>query len=145
MLIREAAQGDLDDLMRIEEESFQDERFSRNLLELFVSEDEFEAVVCETEGKVVGYAAAYVEPEVRTRVLSLAVDKEHRGLGIGRMLMRRIEEGARFSGSLEITLEVRITNVPAVRLYLMEGYEIRGTVADYYGKGQHAFYMEKRL
>jgi ribosomal protein S18 acetylase RimI-like enzyme len=145
MLIREAAQGDLDDLMRIEEESFQDERFSRNLLELFVSEDEFEAVVCETEGKVVGYAAAYVEPGVRTRVLSLAVDKEHRGLGIGRMLMRRIEEGARSSGSLEITLEVRITNVPAVRLYLMEGYEIRGTVADYYGKGQHAFYMEKRL
>ena len=145
MLIREAAQGDLDALMRIEEESFQDERFSRNLLELFVSEDEFEAVVCETEGKVVGYAAAYLEPEVRTRVLSLAVDKEHRGLGIGRMLMRRIEEGARSSGSLEITLEVRITNVPAVRLYLMEGYEIRGTVADYYGKGQHAFYMEKRL
>jgi ribosomal protein S18 acetylase RimI-like enzyme len=145
MLIREAVQGDLDDLMRIEEESFQDERFSRNLLELFMNGDEFEAVVCEVEGTVVGYAAAYIEPGVRTRVLSLAVDKEHRGLGIGRSLMRRIEEGARSSGSMEITLEVRLTNVPAVRLYLVEGYMIKGTVADYYGKGQHAFYMEKRL
>jgi [ribosomal protein S18]-alanine N-acetyltransferase len=145
MLIREAAPADLDDLMRIEEESFEDERFSRNLLELFLNEDEFEAVVCETAGKVVGYAAAYTEPGVRTRVLSLAVDKEHRGLGIGRRLMRRIEEGAKSSGSVEITLEVRVTNVPAVKLYLKEGYLIRGTVADYYGKGLHAFYMEKRL
>jgi ribosomal-protein-alanine N-acetyltransferase len=145
MLIRKAAPRDLDDLMRIEEESFQEERFSRNLLELFMSGDEFDAVVCETGGKVVGYAAAYIEPGVRTRVLSLAVDKEHRSLGIGRRLMRRIEEGARSYGSMEITLEVRLTNVPAVRLYLNEGYVIRGTVADYYGKGQHAFYMEKKL
>ena len=145
MHIREAAPGDLDDLMRIEEESFQDERFSRNLLELFVNEDEFEAVVCEIEGTVVGYAASYNEPGVRTRVLSLAVDKQHRGMGIGRRLMQKMEDLAKSSASKEMTLEVRVTNVPAVKLYVREGYLIKGTVADYYGKGEHAFYMEKKL
>jgi ribosomal-protein-alanine N-acetyltransferase len=145
MHIREAAPGDLDDLMRIEEESFQDERFSRNLLELFVNEDEFEAVVCEIEGTVVGYAASYNEPGVRTRVLSLAVDKQHRGMGIGRRLMQKMEDLAKSSASKEMTLEVRVTNVPAVKLYVREGYQIKGTVADYYGKGEHAFYMEKKL
>jgi ribosomal protein S18 acetylase RimI-like enzyme len=143
MQIRKAAMKDLDDLMRIEEESFQDERFSRNLLELFVNEEEFEALVCEIDGIVVGYVAAHTEPGVRTRVLSLAVDLLHRNQGIGRRLMSEIESGT--SSANTISLEVRTTNVPAVNLYLGEGYLIKGTIADYYGEGKNAFYMEKRL
>jgi ribosomal-protein-alanine N-acetyltransferase len=145
MHIREAVMGDLDELMRIEEESFQEERFSRNLLELFVNEEEFDTLVCEVQGTLVGYASAYGESGVRTRVLSLAVGLEHRGLGIGRRLMNDIEARAISSGSKTMTLEVRATNVPAVNLYLDRGYRIKGTIADYYGKGKDAFYMEKIL
>ncbi|MGD0818251.1 MAG: GNAT family N-acetyltransferase [Methanomassiliicoccales archaeon] len=145
MHIREATQGDLDGLMRIEEESFQDERFSRNMLELFVNEEEFDTLVCEIEGSVVGYAAAYAEPEVRTRVLSLAVDTGHRGMGIGRRLMQEIEHRAKALRSTAVTLEVRVKNLPAVNLYLEEGYRIRGKIVDYYGKGENAFFMEKEL
>jgi ribosomal protein S18 acetylase RimI-like enzyme len=145
MHIREATLKDLDDLMRIEEESFQDERFSRNLLELFINEEEFDALVCEIDGAVVGYAAAFTEPGVRTRVLSLAVDEKHRGLGIGRRLMREIEFRAKALRSSAVTLEVRATNFPAVGLYLEEGYQVKGTIEDYYGKGKNAFYMAKKL
>lgn len=145
MHIRKAAMTDLDDLMRIEEESFQDERFSRNLLELFVSEDEFDALVCEIDGAVVAYAAAYTEPGVRTRVLSLAVDKGHRREGVGRRLIREIESRAKDMRSTVMILEVRVTNIPAVNLYMEEGYRIKGTIADYYGKGENAFYMEKKF
>ncbi len=137
--------GDLDDLMRIEEESFQDERFSRNLLELFINEEEFDALVCELEGAVVAYAATFTEPGVRTRILSLAVDEKHRGLGIARRLMQEIEFRAKGLGSSAMTLEVRATNVVAVGLYLKEGYQVKGTIADYYGKGKNALYMAKRL
>ena len=137
--------GDLDDLMRIEEESFQDERFSRNLLELFINEEEFDAMVCEVEGSVVAYAAAFTEPGVRTRILSLAVDEKHRGLGIARRLLREIEFRAKGLGSSAVTLEVRTTNAAAVSLYLEEGYQVKGTIADYYGKGKNALYMAKRL
>jgi [ribosomal protein S18]-alanine N-acetyltransferase len=145
MHIRKAAITDMDDLMRIEVESFQDERFSRNLLELFVKEDEFETLVCEIDGTVVGYAAAYTEPGVKTRVLSLAVDKEHRRSGIGRSLMQDIELHAQALGSIKVTLEVRMNNVTAVNLYLRGGYLIRGIIPDYYGKGKDALYMEKKL
>jgi [ribosomal protein S18]-alanine N-acetyltransferase len=145
MHIRRAASGDLDDLMRIEHESFQDERFSRNLLELFVTDNEFDTLICEIDGTVVAYATAYTETSVMTRVLSLAVDKERRGLGIGHELMRQIEQQARSLGSALLTLEVRVNNIAAVNLYLREGYMIRGKIADYYGKGKHAFYMEKKL
>jgi ribosomal-protein-alanine acetyltransferase len=145
MHIREVALVDLDDLMRIEEGSFQEERFSRELLEMFVKEEEFDTLVCEVEGEVIGYVAAYTEPEVKTRVLSLAVEKRCRGRGIGRGLMREIERRAKTLRSGSVTLEVRTTNLAAVNLYLEEGYRIRGTIADYYAKGEDAFYMEKKL
>ena len=145
MHIREAEVKDLDELMRIEEGSFQDERFSRNLLELFIDEEEFDTLVCAINGKVVGYAAAFTEPGVRSRVLSLAVDQDHRGKGIGRRLMQDIENRAKDSGSKLMTLEVRVTNLAAVNLYLAEGYQVKGAIADYYGRGEDAFYMEKKL
>jgi ribosomal-protein-alanine N-acetyltransferase len=145
MQVREAALVDLDDLMRIEEESFQDERFSRELLEMFVKEEEFDTLVAETDGSVIGYAAAYTEPGVKTRVLSLAVEKRCRGRGIGRRLMHEIEHRAKTLRSGSVTLEVRITNLAAVNLYMEEGYRIRGTITDYYAKGEDAFYMEKKL
>jgi ribosomal-protein-alanine N-acetyltransferase len=145
MHIREATMGDMDDLMRIEEESFQDERFSRDLLEHFVNEEEFDALVCEIGGTVVGYSAAYSEPGMRSRVLSLAVDEGHRGMGIGRRLMQEIGTRAKALRSTAIALEVRVTNVQAVNLYREEGYLIMGTIPDYYGIGENAFYMEKKL
>jgi ribosomal-protein-alanine acetyltransferase len=145
MRIREATSNDLDDLMRIEEESFQDERFSRNLLEMFVDEEEFETLVCEIDEEVVGYAAAYTEPGVKSRILSLAVERRQRGKGIARHLMREIEHRARTLRTGSVSLEVRVTNVVAVNLYLKEGYRIRGTIPDYYSKGEDAFYMEKKL
>ena len=145
MHIREATKGDLDELMRIEEESFQDERFNRNLLELFITEEDFDTLVCEVDGTPVGYATAYTEPGVRSRVLSLAVGERHRGKGIGSRLMRDLEHRVTEKKSVYVTLEVRVTNVPAVTLYLAEGYQIKGTIPDYYGKGEHAIYMEKRL
>ena|SRR5665647_123850 len=145
MHIREAALEDLDDLMRIEAESFQEERFSRKLLEMFVNEEEFETLVCEIDGAVVGYSAAYTEPGVKSRVLSLAVEKRLRGKGIGRLLMQDIERRAKTLRSAAVTLEVRVTNVVAVNLYMEEGYRIRGTLVDYYAKGEDAFYMEKKM
>jgi [ribosomal protein S18]-alanine N-acetyltransferase len=143
--IREATPEDLDDLMRIEEESFREERFSRDLLEMFVREEEFETLICEVDGSAVGYSAAYIEPEVRSRILSLAVQKRYRGMGMARNLMREMEHRAMILRATSMTLEVRVNNAAAVNLYLEEGYQIRGTIPDYYAKGEDAFYMEKKL
>ena len=112
---------------------------------MFVNEEEFETLVCEIEGVVVGYSAAYSEPGIKSRVLSLAVEHRNRGKGIARRLMVDIEYHARTLKSSTVTLEVRVTNVVAVNLYLKEGYRIQGTIPDYYSKGEDAFYMEKTL
>jgi GNAT superfamily N-acetyltransferase len=53
----------------------------------------------------------------------LAVEPEHRGLGVGRSLLERVEERARELGCCKLTLEVQANNSPAKGLYTHVGFE----------------------
>jgi GNAT superfamily N-acetyltransferase len=53
----------------------------------------------------------------------LAVEPEHRGLGVGRSLLERVEELARELGCCKLTLEVQEKNSPAIALYTQVGFE----------------------
>ncbi len=57
-------------------------------------------------------------------LLSMAVDKEFRGKGIGSTLIDSIEERARASGSIRLSLDVAATNEGARRLYERRGMNI---------------------
>jgi len=57
-------------------------------------------------------------------LLSMAVDKEFRGKGIGSILIDSIEERARASGSIRLSLDVSATNEGARRLYERRGMNI---------------------
>jgi ribosomal protein S18 acetylase RimI-like enzyme len=55
-------------------------------------------------------------------VHDLAVRPEHRGRGIGRLLLEEIERRAHARGSSKLTLEVHATNEGAIRLYRRFGF-----------------------
>jgi ribosomal protein S18 acetylase RimI-like enzyme len=55
---------------------------------------------------------------------AFAIDKEHRGNGIGSLLMDSLEEKARASGSARLALDVSAKNENAFRLYLHRGLTI---------------------
>ncbi len=57
-------------------------------------------------------------------LLSMAVDKEFRGKGIGTTLLDSIEERARTSGSIRLSLDVSDKNEGACRLYERRGMNI---------------------
>ena len=57
-------------------------------------------------------------------LLSMAIDKELRGKGIGSTLMDSIEERARASGSTRLSLDVSAKNESAYRLYEQCGMTI---------------------
>jgi ribosomal protein S18 acetylase RimI-like enzyme len=52
----------------------------------------------------------------------LAVHPDFRGRGIGRALLSAVETHARQTGCCRVTLEVRVDNDPAKKLYLSEGF-----------------------
>ena len=55
-------------------------------------------------------------------VHDLAVLPQHRGRGVGRVLLEEVERRARARGSSKLTLEVHATNVGAMHLYRRFGF-----------------------
>jgi ribosomal-protein-alanine N-acetyltransferase len=80
---------------------------------------------------LLGYAivSRYVDA---WHVMNLAVDPEHRRLGIGMALLERLFEETAGDAQRGYTLEVRVSNAGAIRLYERAGFRTRGIRRGYY-------------
>lgn len=92
------------------------------------------------EGRVSGYINIWYVYE-EADVINVAVRQDSRKRGIGRELMleaigRLIEKGIN-----DVYLEVRVSNVPAQRLYSSLGFTNIGVRKKYYSNGEDAYNM----
>ena len=91
--------------------------------------------VAKVDGKVAGYVLGRVENirGVRTGlVVSVAVDKEYRGRGIGEALMKAEHYAFRLRNIPIVSLQVRKSNLSAMAMYVKLGYAIALSVPEYY-------------
>jgi ribosomal-protein-alanine N-acetyltransferase len=81
--------------------------------------------------KLAGYliVSRYVDA---WHVMNVAVDPDHRGRGIATMLLERLFELTADDGRRGYTLEVRVSNATAIRLYERLGFQARGIRRGYY-------------
>ena len=96
------------------------------------------------DGRTVGIAVCFLGfSTFRARPLlnvhDLAVLPEHRGRGIGRLLLDEVEKRARQRGCCKLTLEVRTDNGRAIGLYERFGFEPSG------GDSTHMLFLAKPL
>jgi ribosomal-protein-alanine N-acetyltransferase len=83
------------------------------------------------DGVVVAYVIAwFLRDEVH--LLNLAVARAHQGRGHARRMLSRLIEMAREGRCGNISLEVRVSNTRAIRLYESFGFSIAGRRKDYY-------------
>jgi len=82
-------------------------------------------------GALVGYliVSRYVDA---WHVMNVAVDPEHRGRGVGTMLLERLFDLTADDAHRGYTLEVRVTNVKAIDLYERLGFRSGGLRRGYY-------------
>lgn len=76
-------------------------------------------------------------------ILRIGVLKRYRGRGYGKMLMEAFLGDARSCGIREVFLEVRVSNVGAVRFYEKMGFRIVGLRRSLYSNGEDGFVMAK--
>ena len=95
--------------------------------------------------QVVGYVLCwFVADEIH--IVNLAVHTGSRRRGIGRRLMQEICDRARLRGLSIATLEVRVNNEPAIRLYESLGFRKVAIRKGYYAdNGEDAIVMLKDL
>jgi ribosomal-protein-alanine N-acetyltransferase len=86
---------------------------------------------CLATGELVGYAfvSRYVDA---WHVMNVAVAPEYRRRGIATELLQRLFEVTAADQRRGYTLEVRVSNVEAIRLYERLGFESRGIRRGYY-------------
>ena len=85
------------------------------------------------EGAMAGYAGMHCILD-KGYIDNVAVFPEFRRQGIAGALLDALEGGARARGLRFLTLEVRVSNAPAIRLYHGRGYGEVGRRPHYYDK-----------
>lgn len=132
IIIRGMFHTDLDQIVHIEKECFSlpwpKESFEKELL------NELAYYQCaEENGKIAGYMGMWKIID-ECHITNIAVLPEYRNKGIGGMLIRKMIEICKCSEITAMTLEVRESNVPAIKLYKKFGFITEGKRPKYYVK-----------
>jgi ribosomal-protein-alanine N-acetyltransferase len=103
--------------------------------------------VVESRGQCVGYAVLSIGAG-EAHVLNLCVAEACRRLGIGGRLLQDMSEFAQSAGARDVYLEVRPSNLGALRLYRSRGFTQVGIRRGYYqalGGREDAVVLRKML
>ena len=88
-------------------------------------------LVAEEEGRIIGFAGMSIVMD-EADVENIAVLEAWRRKGLGRKLLRSLKTMAAGLKMTAMFLEVRASNIPAIRLYESEGFQAVGRRKDYY-------------
>jgi len=112
-------------------------------------------LVAELDGSLIGYVMCRIEYGFshlkrlglarKGHIVSIAVKEQHRGKGVGTMLMQTSQQAMVAKAATESYLEVRVTNSEAIALYQRLGYKVSSRLEAYYKDGEAALVMAAPL
>ena len=132
---------DLDDVMEIEQMSFS-MPWSRWMFEKELGDRKrSHFLVLRSETEIMGYIGFWMVLD-EAHITTIAVRSELRRKGFGSILMASALFLAESLGANKATLEVRVTNLPAQKLYSKFGFEIVAVRKNFYSDtGEDAYVM----
>lgn len=142
--IAQATPADLDAIVETEHVCFDSDCFTRRQFAYLVSRAKGVFYVIREEGKIIAYISLLSNARTRNlRIYSIAVRPEARGRKLGQLLIDRCIGYATENQLKAITLEVKVTNTPAIGLYEKNGFEKISLIPHYYHDGSDAFGMKR--
>lgn len=94
-----------------------------------------------TDGwRVVGYCGMRIVLD-EAHILNMCVRPEYRRCGLGKLLLESLMDAAHEHGTAAMTLEVRVSNKAALKLYTECGFQIEGLRKKYYQNKEDAYIM----
>lgn len=124
--------SDIDGVIAIEAKAYGEHHWSK---ESFLNELSNELAryysAFDEEGNLVGYAGCWQILE-ECHITNIAVNPEYRRKHIGEALLKTIIDGCYKEMIKYITLEVRVSNIPAIGLYEKYSFKSLGTRKGYY-------------
>ena len=137
---RELLPADAEGVARVESESFPTP-WSREDFWREASNDFACYIVALEDAEIIGFGGCWISFE-EAQVTNIALTSAQRGRGLGKDLMTRLMCAAAACGAERMTLEVRPSNTPAIRLYERLGFSAVGVRKGYYqDNGEDAILM----
>lgn len=144
-MIREAVKEDLGTIVELEQQLFPADPWPESAYLYEMDENPFAFLyVYEEDGRVIGYADLWITYE-QAQLANIAVAKDAWGKGIGTALLDYCVKQANEKGCEVLSLEVRVSNQRAKRLYEKNGFIKAAIRRHYYENGEDAELMIKPL
>lgn len=130
--IRRMEPQDVDGIIAIEEKAYGDHHWSKeSFLNELNNELAYYYVLFNSEGILVGYAGSWHILD-EAHITNIAISADFRRRKYGEALLKRIIDDCYKEKIKYITLEVRVSNIPAINLYSKYGFTSFGTRKGYY-------------
>lgn len=144
MTIREWKYGDILRISEIEKECFPQEPWSFQSLASSFETETFYGVLAEDGGEIAGYGGVTVAAD-SADIDNIAVTEPYRNSGVGTQILNELCSAAKARGAKKVFLEVRVSNVPAMSLYLKNGFKGAYARTRYYTDGEDCLVMVKEF
>jgi len=131
----------LNQIIKIEESAYGKDHWNRDIFyaELDRKNSYNKVVLNENNIPIAFLIASYLFEEAE--LLSIAVQKESRGKGISKLLIKDLINYSKFNGIEKIFLEVKENNIVAKSLYEKFGFKKISQRKNYYSDGSNADIM----
>ena len=131
--IRPMKDSDIDAVLEVERFAFVTP-WSRSAFEQELNDNQLARYfVVENNDTVIGYAGMWLVIG-EAHITNIAVQADYRRLGVGRLLMLHLINYACGLGIGSMTLEVRVSNDAARKLYASLGFQEKGLRKNYYSE-----------
>ncbi len=140
LIIQKARTKDFDIIFNIEEMSYKDPWPREVFIMDFLFNSSAHYYVAKINDCTAGFLGIWDE-ENKIHVINVTVHPQYRRKGIGRHLVAFAINYAKEKGKKEIYLEVRKTNIFAIKLYESMGFFERERIANYYQDGEEGIRM----
>lgn len=134
IIIRDLTMEDIDQVCMIEEETFSMPWHKESFVDMVNNPNAIYVVASDDKGVIYACAGA-LSIVGEGSICNIAVKNDYRGQGVGELITRSLlARGIKDFGIEAYTLEVRVSNEPARKLYEKLGFECEGIRPGYYEK-----------
>lgn len=132
LTIREMTEEDVPYVCEIEEATFSMPWKADDFIDM-IRRDNLTYLVAELDGTIIG-GAGFRNVLGDGEITNVAIKSAFRGRGYGKILVGELLKKGREMGADEFTLEVRVSNTPAIKLYESLGFKSEGVRPGFYEK-----------
>jgi len=148
MEIKRVTIDDLQEIMKIENQIFKQDSFSKQtMIKLILQNSLFlKLVKNKKKPKIIGYIIAIRDVRDRVNIINFLIKKEYQNKGYGSYLFQSTLELIKsFQEIKKIILTVKKNNWIAIRLYQKFKFQIVQEIKNYYSNQESAYLMEMTL